>query len=129
MLRPRTPSATAGAVVLAAVAAVVLYAVDPTRYWVTPPCPYLTLTGWACPGCGLTRSVHFLLHGQLATAFSYNPWVFVSAPAGVVFWMTPRLTDETSAVRVRTALAWGMLACTLAFWVWRNTDVYPFIRV
>ena len=58
------------------VAAATLYAVDPTRYRITPPCPYLALTGLACPGCGLTRAAHFLLHGDITRAFAFNPWAF-----------------------------------------------------
>lgn len=118
------------AVALLAGAAVVLFAVDPTRHMVTPPCPYRTLTGLACPGCGLTRCIHALLHGDLALAFSYNPWIFVvGTPASLLFASAPGLGDQSRALRVRTAIAWLFLACTLAFWIWRNTAGYPFIRV
>ena len=117
------------AVVLLAMAAGGLYAVDPSRHMVTPPCPYRTLTGLACPGCGLTRCVHALLHGEFAIAFSYNPWVFVGAPAALTFASLPQLADEARTQRLRTGISWTMLAVTLLFWIWRNTDAYPFIRV
>jgi hypothetical protein len=117
------------AVVLLAVTASVLYAVDPSRQMLTPPCPYRTLTGLACPGCGLTRCVHALLHGEFARAFAYNPWIFAGAPAALVFAALPRVADQPQTLRLRTGIAWTMLAFTLAFWVWRNTDGYPFIRV
>jgi hypothetical protein len=116
------------AIVLLAATAVV-YAIDPTQHRLTLPCPYLTLTGWACPGCGLTRSLHFLLHGDVARAFSYNPWAFVSGPALAAFVALPVVTAEPRASRWRTVLAWGMLVVTLAFWIWRNTTGYPFVRV
>jgi Protein of unknown function (DUF2752) len=115
--------------VLLVASLVVLYAVDPTRHMVTPPCPYLTLTGIACPGCGLTRCLHFLLHGDVAQAFAFNPWAFVIAPAAVAFALLPALADEMRTLRVRTGISWVMLVVTLAFWVWRNTAAYPFMRV
>ena len=117
------------AAVLLAASLVALYALDPTRYTLTPPCPYLTLTGFACPGCGLTRALHFLLHGDVPRAFAFNPWAFVSAPALVAFTLLPALAGEVRTRRVRTGLSWAMLIVTLAFWVWRNTPGYPFVRV
>jgi hypothetical protein len=123
----RAASAAAGVLVTSFLWLV--YVVDPTRRMITPPCPYLTLTGLACPGCGLTRATHFLLHGDVALAFAYNPWAFVTAPALVLFAVLPSITDATRTLRIRTALAWAMLFVTVAFWIWRNTPGYPFIRV
>ena len=117
------------AVALVAAATTVLYAVDPSRTRLTPPCPYLTLTGLACPGCGLTRSMHALLHGNVALAFAWNPWIFVSAPLALVFAGLGRATDQARAARLRTAVAWFGLILTVLFWVWRNTAAYPFIKI
>ena len=120
---------SAAAAVLATSFLWLVYVADPTRRMITPPCPYLTLTGLACPGCGLIRATHFLLHGDVSQAFAYNPWAFVTAPALLLFAVLPSITDATRAVRARTTLAWTMLFFTLAFWIWRNTPGYPFIRV
>ncbi len=38
-----------------------------------PPCMFSTLTGWNCLSCGATRATFALLHGDLRTAFWYNP--------------------------------------------------------
>ncbi|MGV3516058.1 DUF2752 domain-containing protein [Luteitalea sp.] len=124
-----TGRTVATATVLLIAAIVVLYALDPTRQRLTPPCPYLTLTGLACPGCGLARALHFLLHGDIATAFAYNPWAFVGAPAVLAFALLPSVTDEARTLRLRSGISWVMLVVTLAFWVWRNTAAYPFMRV
>ena len=40
-------------------------------------CPFLSLTGIPCPGCGMTRALCHLLQGNFRVAFSYNPLVFV----------------------------------------------------
>lgn len=126
---PRVSWPTMAMAVGLVAAAGVVYAVDPTTQRITLPCPYLTLTGFACPGCGLTRSLHFLLHGDLPRAFSYNPWAFVSGPALLLFAALPTTMAGPRATRWRGVLAWGMLVLTLAFWVWRNTTLYPFVRV
>lgn len=35
---------------------------------VLPHCPFKTLTGWDCPGCGSTRMLYAILHCDLAGA-------------------------------------------------------------
>jgi hypothetical protein len=36
-------------------------------------CPFKVITGLPCPGCGLTRSVVALLHGELMTSVYFHP--------------------------------------------------------
>lgn len=92
-------------------------------------CPYRLLTGWACPGCGLTRAAHYVLHADLSTAFAYNPLAFVAMPLVLGFAAAPHLLKVDEAVRWRTVLGWMALGATLAFWLWRNTPAYPFLRL
>lgn len=60
-----------GAVVLTVVA---VY--PPNGQLLYPRCVFQAVTGWQCPGCGVTRATHALLHGDLAAAWRLNPlWV------------------------------------------------------
>jgi len=36
-------------------------------------CPFKVMTGLPCPGCGMTRSVVALLHGDATTSFYFHP--------------------------------------------------------
>lgn len=36
------------------------------------PCMLYKLTGIKCPGCGMTRSVHYLVNGNIKQAIWYN---------------------------------------------------------
>jgi hypothetical protein len=38
-----------------------------------PPCLWRTLLHIPCPGCGLTRSIKALWHGELIQSFRYHP--------------------------------------------------------
>lgn len=49
-------------------------------------CPFLVLTGWPCPTCGMTRGWTLLGHGRVADALAYNPMTPV-AMALVAVWM------------------------------------------
>ena len=37
------------------------------------PCPFRALTGYLCPGCGMTRAGVAILGGDFAKAWQYNP--------------------------------------------------------
>ena len=36
-------------------------------------CPVKILTGWPCPGCGITRSLIYCAHGDWRQAFAFHP--------------------------------------------------------
>lgn len=44
-------------------------------------CPFRLLTGLPCPGCGLTRSWIYLMHGQWGEGFAVNPFGAVALAA------------------------------------------------
>lgn len=59
------------AVTAAGIAAVV-YFFNPSAYGFYPVCQFRRLTGLNCPGCGGTRAVYALLHGNFSTALRDN---------------------------------------------------------
>ena len=52
----------------------------------TIPCPIHAATGWWCPGCGMTRAVHALLHGDVFGALSYNVFVPLVVLGTIIAW-------------------------------------------
>jgi hypothetical protein len=103
--------------VLAGVAAVsaiaILYRVDPATSHLYPRCAFHELTGLQCPGCGTTRALHHLLHGDLAGAFRLNAMLFVAVPFGAI---------ATASRRVAThpVTGWAAAAVTIVWWIARN---------
>lgn len=69
-----------GVVGLHAGAAVFLASHDPYNSDVFPPCPFLFLTGWQCPGCGGTRAAYSLFHEDLVGSWRMNPIVILAYP-------------------------------------------------
>lgn len=44
------------------------------------PCPFRLLTGYLCPGCGITHYCIAMLQLRFADAYSANPFLFVLMP-------------------------------------------------
>jgi len=65
---------------IAVVLAVVVYYVFDPSVTPFPRCPFLTLTGLKCPGCGSQRAFHSLLHFDVLAALHYNFMAVVSVP-------------------------------------------------
>ena len=51
-----------------------------------PPCVFNEATGLYCPGCGSTRSVRFLIRGDIGNSFIYNPIVPYTVIATFIFF-------------------------------------------
>lgn len=100
-----------GGVATAGLAAV--YTFDPSKTWFYPPCPFNYLTGLQCPGCGGTRALHALLHGDVAGAFAFNPMLFVVIAMVAVVAVRP-------VILTRPWFAWTAGATVLAWGVARN---------
>src|SRR5438270_4211793 len=67
-------------VVVLAGAASLLYCVPPVLGGIYPACLFHALTGLHCPGCGSTRCLHALLHGDLRQAAAWNVLLLLALP-------------------------------------------------
>ncbi|HYM62366.1 MAG TPA: DUF2752 domain-containing protein [Thermoanaerobaculia bacterium] len=113
------------AAVAACVGAIVLYRFDPAGTSLVPPCVFHAITGLQCPGCGTTRAMHALLHGDVLRALWFNPLLLMYLPilaAGAI----AELRGRTLALR--PAVAWSVVFTILSFWVVRNMAWYPYYR-
>jgi hypothetical protein len=100
--------------------AAVVFAFDPVRYSIFPPCPLHHYTGLWCPGCGTTRAMHQLLHGNVAAAFRFNPLAISLLP--VMGYLVVR--GEENAIK--PVWIWTLLGVVVVFGVLRNIPIYPF---
>ena len=116
--RARRSSISISAAIAAVVAAIVLYRFDPAQVSFYPRCVFHALTGWQCPGCGTTRALHHLLHGDVAGAFRLNPMLFAVAPFTAVSLRSRRFV-------LHPAAGWSALAVTIVYWIARNLPFWP----
>jgi len=64
---------------------VILFRYPPQRFSFYPPCPIYIFFHLQCPGCGATRALAALLHGNLREALYDNALFTVTFPF-VAFW-------------------------------------------
>ena len=87
------------------------------------PCPFFSLTGLSCPGCGVTRMIVALVEGDLPRAFASNPFLLLSSPLLVFLlaFSTVRYVRHGDMRLGRAnALAVAELVGAIAFGVLRN---------
>ena len=117
---PSAPVSTACGL-LAATAYVA--AVDPAERGVFPPCPFRALTGWWCPGCGMTRATHHLLHGDVVVALRYNallPFVLTSIALVWFDWYARSIGKRPVLGRIPWWAPAAGIVAALTFAVLRN---------
>ncbi|HEY4583873.1 MAG TPA: DUF2752 domain-containing protein [Lysobacter sp.] len=92
------------------------------------PCLFRMATGLHCPGCGLTRMLHALVHGDIARAASMNILALAGLPvlgAIAVNEMRGRRLLRGAVARFAYNGRFWMVAA-LAFGIARNIPVAPF---
>lgn len=122
-------TAGAGVAVMAGGSAFTAY-FDPSKANFFPVCPLYSLTGFACPGCGLTRGFHSLFHGDVLTALDFNALIPVWAVIfGYVFVSSVLLAVRGKGLPMWPTwprVLWTFLIVLLVFGVLRNLPFYPF---
>ena len=63
--------------------AMALFFLDPTKYAFFPKCAFYVMTGYSCPGCGSSRALYALTHGNVFEAFRLNPGILCLLTIGV----------------------------------------------
>lgn len=124
-----------------------MFFVDPLTAWFLPRCPLNALTGLYCPGCGSTRALHALAHGDVGAALRFNLLAVAALPVlGVAVlvrwavWERPSGRDQEAQLAAgslpavggafgdqgplprpqRTAWGWALVAVVILFGILRN---------
>ena len=104
---------------LGVIGAWVLYTYPPVTSGFYPQCVFRQATGLDCPGCGITRALHALLHGRVGEAFRFNPMLFAMMIAGG-FSLPSVLRGETPRFLYARWFGWGTFVFVSGWWVLRN---------
>jgi hypothetical protein len=97
----------------------VLYFSTPGESWFLPQCMFFRWTGLLCPGCGATRALHALLHGNILAAIRYNVLFLPMILTAAVLLVKPRWAMNPKIVTPIPVIV-------LLFFILRNLPFYPF---
>ncbi len=106
---------------LGAAACAVLLLVPPgSRYakWL-PRCMFHEMTGLYCPGCGATRALSALLHGDVRSSLHNNALLIPLGTMLVVLIVKPEIS-------LKRAVAVAIAAAVIGFSILRNIPFAPF---
>ncbi|KAF1687199.1 hypothetical protein B1992_04230 [Pseudoxanthomonas broegbernensis] len=127
--RPLRIAALASAAVAAGAGVWLLRTYDPNAAGNPfPPCMFRAFTGCYCIGCGLTRALHALVHGDLPGALSMNPLAVLLMP------LMPLMVAWSGGWQPRALaplMRWLMepklwLVLLPGYWIARNLPWHPF---
>jgi hypothetical protein len=124
----RLTAAGGAAGILAASGAVAYF--DPTTAGFFPVCPLYSMTGFACPGCGLTRGFHALFHGDVLGSLDHNALLpGFAILVGFFFVSLVLVAGRGRGLAIdllKPKYLWVFLVLLGVFGVVRNIPVYPF---
>jgi hypothetical protein len=118
-----------GAAAMIGGSAIVAY-FDPSEVHFFPVCPLYAMTGFACPGCGLTRGFHALFHGDIPTALHFNAmipiWAVIFGVAFVSLGLHAIRGRGLPVGKMSPHWLWVFMIVLIVFGVVRNVPAYPF---
>ena len=120
----RRPSLVAGAFAGLAGLSAYVYFRNPLETTVFPPCPFHTITGGYCPGCGATRASFLIMKGDISEALHYNALWVIALPFVLWYLVTWAARNffgyDLPRIRSRPRTGLIILGVLLAFVVLRN---------
>ena len=119
-----------GIPVIALGCAVALFFLDPSKQTFFPKCAFHMATGYSCPGCGSSRALYQLTHGNVLEALRLNPGILCLLGMGVTdFGRYIRSATLAEPFRTLFANVWlviGLVVGMLIYAVVRNLPWAPF---
>ncbi len=96
------------------------------------PCPIKSLTGFYCPGCGITRMILSILKGDLYQAFRYNPLVFILMPFIIFYFLEINISKlynkKSICKKVPDYIFYIIIAVLVVYGILRNIDIFSYLR-
>jgi hypothetical protein len=108
----------------------IVFFFNPSTHRFYPVCLFHAMTGLNCPGCGMTRSMYALLHGNFLRALQDNAlFVLVLIAMGIAgaHFIFKKLKDQPAAFKMSPKFLWLFLVIALIFATIRNLPGFEWL--
>ena len=86
-------------------------------------CPVALVSGFPCPGCGMTRAFSQIITLHFVDAVNMHACIVLWVP--LIIWMAVRRwAFEKPGFPVRPLV--GVMIITVVYYVWRMVTIYPY---
>lgn len=129
---PPSPGLFAGVALGAAAIGIgaLVFFFNPGTHGFYPACVFHSLTGLNCPGCGMTRALHALLHGNVLLALQDNA-LFIALLAVMAAWgarlAVQKMRGQPATLAISTKILWAFLLLAVLFAVLRNLPGFEWL--
>jgi hypothetical protein len=111
-------------------AGTVVFFFNPSTHGFYPVCLFHQLTGLNCPGCGMTRALYALLHGNFLLALKDNAiFIFtgVTLAARGAWFAAKYFSRKPAGQFISPKMLWAFLFVAGVFTVLRNFPAFSFL--
>lgn len=96
------------------------------------PCVFHKITGFYCPGCGLTRCLVSLINLDFYQAFRYNPLIFVLLPLLIpyvlyLYFIFIFDLEDKITKKIPNWIWYILLVITIIFGIFRNIPLFNYL--
>ena len=103
---------------------------NPSDFSFFPKCPFHSLTGLYCPGCGSQRAMHQFLHGHFLEGLRHNVLILVLILVlgyELIFnYWFKSADNSTKNILHNPTTTYAILVLVILYWIFRNIPIYPF---
>lgn len=93
------------------------------------PCLFYEITGYYCPGCGITRLLFSLLKLDFYQAFRYNPLIFILIIITGIYWLVKFILKKfmNISIEIPNYVYYILLIIVIIFGILRNIPMFDFL--
>ena len=106
---------------------------NPSEYEIFPKCPFYSIFGLYCPGCGSQRAVYQMLHGHLIEGLKHNFLIgllaLVLGYEIFILLMNKVFNKKIYNLLHNSKVTLGILILVILFWILRNINIFPFTEL
>jgi len=94
------------------------------RRYIYTICPVVLMTGYPCPGCGMTRAALRLLRFDFSGAWAMHPFIYAVVILGMMFCINRYLLNEKYSRQMKGIIFLTAIAM-IVFYIWRMHTMFP----